>query len=150
MTYTDTDRDTIYLGETAYAEASDQGQEGIRGQIHSVINRHKAGKWYSRKTLAGTVMAAFAYSAMNTSDPNRVRAAETPMDDFTMSLCMAEAAAAIAGTTDDPTQGATHYYRQGTTEPSWVSGKNANGAVVAQPAIFTVAIKDHLFFRGVT
>ncbi len=150
MTYSDLDRDTIFLAEVAYAEASDQGQDGIRAQIWSVINRHNAGKWYSRKTLAGCVMLAYAYSAMNTEDKNRVRAVETTLMDPFMAICLFEAAAAIAGTSQDPTGGGTHYYRQGTPEPSWVSGKNANGAQVATPAIFTVAVKDHLFFKGVT
>lgn len=147
---TDADRDLLIIGMTAFDEASDQGQSGIRGQVHSVINRHAAGKWYSRKTLAGTCLLAYAYSALNTADPNRERGAETSMDDPVYQLCMAEAAMAIAGTTDDPTLGATHYYRAGTPEPSWVTGLNAAGVQVAPPATFTVQIKDHLFFKDVT
>lgn len=146
---TDADRDRVVVSLTAFAEASDQGQTGIRAQIWSVVNRHNAGKWYSRKTLAGTCLAAYAYSAMNTTDPNRERAAETPTDDFTYSLCTAETDAAMAGTTNDPTEGATHYYRAGTPEPSWVKGLDANGKQVAPPAEFTVQINNHLFFKGV-
>lgn len=145
---TDLDRDTIILALTAYAEARSEGQDGIRAQVHSVINRHAVGRWYSRKTVAGTCLLGYAYSAMNTTDGNREAAAEVPMDDPWMTVCVAETQAAIAGTTDDPTQGATHYYRQGTPEPDWVSGVK-NGVQVAAGAIFTVQIGRHLFYRGV-
>lgn len=146
---TDLDRDILYLGEVAYAEASSEGRDGVRAQVHSVVNRHLVNKWYSRKTIAGTLMLAFSYSAENTSDPNRVRAAETPMSDPIMQMCMEEAAAAIAGSTPDPTNGATHYYAAGTPEPGWVKGVNAQGTRVAMPATFCVQIGKHLFYSGV-
>lgn len=146
----DLDRDIFHVGENAYAEASSEGRAGIRAQVHSVVNRHAAGRWYSRKTLAGTVMAAFAYSAQNTTDSNRVRAAECPMSDPIMQMCMEEAAAAIAGSTPDPTGGATHYYAAGTTEPSWVQGHNQDGERVAPPATFCGQIGKHLFYKDVT
>lgn len=147
---TDLDRDTIILALTAYAEASSEGQDGIRAQVHSVVNRHAIGRWYSRKTLAGTCLLAFAYSAFNTSDPNRERAAETPTDDPIMHICLKEAALAIQKTTIDPTSGSTHYYAAGTPEPGWVRGVDKDGKQVAEPAIYTTRIGKHLFYRGVT
>lgn len=147
---TDADRDLLFVAMTAFDEARSEGQAGIRAQIHSVLNRHAAGKWYSRKTLAGCVMLGYAYSALNNSDPNREIGVETSMLDPIYRLCLDEAESAITGETPDPTDGATHYYVAGTPEPSWVSGLDPKtGAQVAPPAIFTVQIGKHRFFKGV-
>lgn len=146
----DLDRDTVILTLVAYAEARSEGRDGIRGQVHSVVNRHNAGKWYSRKTIAGCCMLAYAYSAENTSDPNREIAAECPQTDPIMMMCADEAAAAIDGRSLDPTGGATHYYREGTPEPDWVSGiDKKSGERKAPPATFTVKINHHLFYKDV-
>lgn len=142
------DRDIFMLALVAYAEASDQGQDGIRGQIHSAINRHKTRAWYTGKNIAATLLHPYAYSCMNSNDPNRVRAVQVDTDDFIWLLCMEEAEAAFAGTSDDPTNGATHYFKNGSPEPNWVSGKK-DGKQVAPPAIFTKQIGDHLFYKGV-
>ncbi len=144
-----TDRDTMIVAMTAYAEARGEGPAGIRAQIHSVINRHNAGRWYSGKTLSGTCFLPYAYSAMNTKDPNRVAAAEVPLDDEIFATCLSEAMSAIAGQTQDPTGGATHYYAAGSTEPNWVTGKDDSGKQVAPPATFTCQIGRHLFFKDV-
>lgn len=145
-----TDRDRIVVAMNAYAEARGEGRDGIRAQIHSVINRHAVGKWYSRKTLAGTCLLAYAYSAQNTDDPNRLAAAEADENDAVWQVCLDEAASAIAGVTQDPTQGATHYYAAGTPEPHWVRGVDPKtGAQVAQPALYCCRIGKHLFYRGV-
>ena len=142
------DRDRFLLAFVAYAEARNQGQEGIRGQIHSVLNRFREKDWDAGKTVAATLFKPYAYSALNSKDPNRVAAATVDMEDFTWLLCMAEADAALLGTSDDPTDGATHYYVSGSPEPDWVSGVRG-GRQVAAPAIFCKRIKDHLFYRGV-
>lgn len=141
---TDADRDLMMMILVAFAEASDQGQDGIRAQAHSVLNRYRAKKWYSGRTIAETIMMPYAYSAMNTDDQNRRRAMREPMDSATMTLCIGEVIAAIGGATEDPTDGATHYYAAGTREPDWVSGAGR-----APPAIFCKQIGGHLFFKGV-
>lgn len=145
---TDADRDHFLLTFVAYAEASSEPQEGIRGQIHSVLNRFREGDWDAGHTIAATLMMPYAYSALNTKDPNRVRAACAPCAEFVWRVCEEEARAALAGETDDPTDGATHYYVDGTPEPAWVSGKR-NGVQVAPPATFTRKIGKHLFYKGV-
>ncbi len=147
----DLDRDITILALTAYAEASSEGVDGIRAQVHSVVNRFNVKRWYSRKTIAGTCLLQYSYSALNTTDPNRVRAAETPASDPVMATCFSEAANAISGITKDTTGGATHYYREGTKEPDWVSGINSvTKEQVAPPAAFTVKIGKHLFYKDVT
>ena len=138
---TDADRDQLILTLTCWAEARGEGLAGWAAQAHSVVNRHAAGHWYSRKTLAGTCLLAYQYSAENTTDPNRLEAAETPMDDPVMAGVAAAVAQAIAGDSNDPTQGSTHYYAAGTTVPAW--------ADPATGSIFTVQIGRHLFFRNV-
>ncbi len=142
------DRDRFFLAFVAYAEARNQGQEGIRAQIHSVLNRHKEGDWDAGKTISATLFKPYAYSAMNSKDPNRVAAACVDMDDFMWQLCMAEAEAALLGTSNDPTDGATHYYLGGTEEPDWVTGI-VKGVQVAPPAVFCKQIGKHLFYKSV-
>lgn len=148
--YDDYDRDVLFLGLTAYAEASSEGQDGIRAQIHSVLNRWQEKDWDAGETVASTCMRAYAYSAWNTTDPNRVRALSVPMGDKIIQMCISEAEGAISGTTQDPTDGATHYYREGTPEPDWVSGiRKFDGKRVAPPATFTIQIGHHLFYKNV-
>lgn len=132
----------------AWAEARGEGRDGIRAQVHSVINRHKAGKWYSRKTLAACCLAPYAYSCWTAADQNDTLAAEAPADDPEMIICGEEVEDALNGNTIDPTDGATHYYASGTPAPSWVSGI-VNGEQKAPPAIFCKKIGRHIFYRGV-
>ncbi len=147
---TDQDRDILFVAITAYAEARSEGRDGIRWQVHSVVNRHATGRWYAGKTLAGTCVLGYAYSAWNTTDRNHVIACETPVDDPVLAICLEEATAAVTGTTDDPTSAATHYYVSGSPVPDWVSGINSkNGAVAAPPAVFCGQQGKHLFYRGV-
>jgi spore germination cell wall hydrolase CwlJ-like protein len=94
-------------------------------------------------------MQGYSFSMWNDTDKNGVRACETPMDNEVMAVCLKEVAAAIAGDTQDPTGGATHYYVAGTKEPGWVTGRNAKGESVAPPATYTTRIGAHLFYKDV-
>lgn len=140
-------RDIFMLAMVGYAEASDQGQAGLRAQMHSAVNRHHAvdehGKprWYTRKTIAATLLVPFAYSAENTKDPNRVRAMETDMDDVIMQVCFSEALLAVSGTSPDPTDGATHYYAVGSEPPDWAEPDTG--------AIYTCQVGAHKFYKNV-
>lgn len=146
---TDQDRDILLLALTAYGEARNQGPDGIRAQVHSVLNRHRCGRWYSGKTLAACVMRPYAYSMW--LDKNALAVTETPMADAILAQCEAAARRAISGLTQDPTDGATHYYVNGTKEPDWVSGIDSKtGKQVAPPATFCKQIGDHLYFKDVT
>lgn len=140
---TDADRDVLFVGTTAFCEASGEGPEGIRAVVWSIINRHRAGRWYSAATLAACCVVASAYSSWNTGDANRRRALETPLANGVMALCLDEARAAIAGETADPTDGATHYFapRSVATTPAW--------ALASSGAVQTAQIGNHVFFRNV-
>lgn len=147
---TDFERDLMILAMIAFDEASDQGAAGIRAVCWSIVNRHAAGKWYSRKTIAGTCLLSWQYSSLNDGDPNRERGAETPLANAAYQICLEEAELALKSKSIDPTGGATHYYRAGTKEPAWVSGRDAKtGAQVALPAVFCCQVNDHLFFKNV-
>ncbi len=147
---TDADRDILIGAMTAWQEARGEGPDGIRAVAHAEVNRLRAGKWYSRKTLAGTCLLAYAFSGWMTSDPNRMASAEVSMSDPIMVLCVQEVSDAIAGVTQDPTGGATHYYAAGTKEPSWVTGKDPNtGEQEAPPANYLCRIGKHQFFNEV-
>lgn len=140
---TDMDRDILFVGTTAFCEASGEGPEGIRAVVWSIINRHHAARWYSAATLAACCLVASAYSSWNTGDPNRRRALETSMTNEVMALCIEEARAAISGETQDPTEGATHYLNPDavTVMPPWT--------LASSGAIQTVKIGKHLFFKNV-
>ena len=143
---TDADRDLLVVAMVAFDEASNQGTAGIRAVCHCIVNRHRAGRWYSRKTLAGTCFLSYQFSSLNDADPNRERGVETSVSDPIYFECLGEADAAINGTSIDPTGGATHYYVQGTTEPTWVSGNPSKGV---PPATFLCQIGVELFYNNV-
>lgn len=136
------DRDILIMTMTAWDEARGEGQDGIRAQIHSVINRFNAGRWYSRKTLAATCLLGYAYSAWNSNDPNRVASAEIPLDEPLMTLCRGEVTLALLDGSEDPTNGATHYYASTMpAPPAW--------ADPATGSKFTVQIGKHRFYMDV-
>jgi N-acetylmuramoyl-L-alanine amidase len=139
----DTDRDVLIVATTAFCEASGEGAEGIRAVCWSIVNRHRAGKWFSGKTLAGCCIIASQFSSWNTGDPNRRRALETPLSDPIMSLCVKEAEDAIAGASEDPTHGATHYFNPNAVSaiPAW--------AVDGSGAQITGRIGNHVFLKNV-
>lgn len=138
---TDLDRDLLIVVMTTWQEARGEGRAGIRAVAHAIVNRHAAGKWFSRKTLAGTCLLAYAFSGWMTTDPNHEASAEVPMSDPIVRICIEEVTAAITGTTEDPTGGATHYYAEGTKVPDWANP--------ATGSIFTVQIGRHLFYKDV-
>lgn len=146
---TDLDRDILIAAMTVWQEARGEGPDGIRAVAHAIMNRHEAGKWYSRKTIAGTCLLAYAFSGWMTTDSNHEASAEVPMVDPIMTLCVDEVSNAVGGLTKDPTGGATHYFAAGTPEPLWVSGRNANGAQVTEPATYLTRIGKHLFYKNV-
>lgn len=129
--------DKEMVARTAFMEASREGREGIRAVVHTVLNRFKAKKWYSAKTLAGVVVRPSQYSCWNTNDPNRLRMAETADDDPTLNLCRSLVNDAANGG-EDPTLGCTHYYSTAIAPPDWT-----------KTGQFVVQIGRHKFFRGV-
>lgn len=137
-------RDAFILTVTAYCEDSGGGRDGIRAVIHSIINRHNAKKWYSGKTIAACCLMAFQYSSWNTTDPNRVRVLSIDWDkDQVMAVVAEEVGLALSGVTNDPTNGATHYYAPKAVKevPKW--------ALPASGAIQTADIGGQLFFKNV-
>ena len=145
----DRDRDQFILAVTADCEAANQGDDGLVAVLWSIINRQRAGKWYSGKTIAATCVMADAYSSWNTSDTNRVRVLSTGVADPTFFKALTLAGQVLDDLIPDPTLGATHYYATTMIEPGWVTGYNADGEQVAPPATFTVQINQHRFYKGV-
>lgn len=146
--FTDHDRDVFVLGVTADCEAANQGDDGLIAVMHAIINRTKAGKWFSGKTIAATCVMPYAFSSWNTKDPNRVRVLSTGVADPTMYKCLQLAEQVVSGNLPDPTDGATHYYSVKVIPgdpPDWVTGK----APDVPPATFTTQIHDHKFYKGV-
>lgn len=149
---TDRDRDAFILAITADCEAADQGDDGLVAVMWSIQNRHRAKKWFSGKTVAATCVIPYAFSSWNTEDKNRVRALSTGVSDPVLYRALQLADQVLSEFIPDPTNGATHYYSTKIMKepPNWVSGDNPKTpGIDAAPAIFTVQIRDHRFYKGV-
>lgn len=143
---TDRDRDVFILAVTGCCEASDQGDDGLLGVMHSINNRFHAKKWYSGATLAATCVVPYAFSSWNTEDKNRGRVLSMGAANPVFFKCLQIAVDVIDGNIADTTDGATHYYSTKimAAPPTWVTGKPGVPA-----AIFTKEIRDHRFYKGV-
>jgi len=104
---------------TAKMEAENQGPLGIRAVMHTFFNRLQFAPKYG-STIADICLRPWQYSCWNTADPNRHRLAIANDDDPILADCLT-AYDEVAGGSDDPTQGATHYIADGITPPQWVT-----------------------------
>lgn len=140
--------DLAIASRTVWAEARNQGPAGMTAVAWAIVNRRIAGKWYSDASLAGCCLHPWAFSSWNEGDPNGPQALRVAETDPLLVYCAGAIQAALTGG-EDPVGGATHYYAEGTTEPSWVTGKSTSGIQVAPPAVFCVQIGKHIFFKNV-
>lgn len=88
------------------------------GIAWSVRNRVTNPTYWGNSWLS-VIMHPFAYSSFNRNDPNAVKFPSGP-DDQNWSDCCSIAQTVMDNPTDDPTQGATHYYT-GDTTPEWAN-----------------------------
>lgn len=119
---------------TIFMEASGESPDGRRAVAWVIVNRLNSGKWGN--TLASVCLWPFQFSGWNTSDPNRIRMAQTLDDDAVMSDCEVAINVALAGGVD-PTQGSMFYKVVG-TNANWTEGK-----------IPVVTIGNHEFYNDV-
>lgn len=123
------DWQTEIAARTVYAEASNQGSEGMQAVAHVLVNRMLSGKWGS--TLGEVCLYAAQFSCWNAylsgkgpkpiNNPDRMRVAKAPDTDPILVECRAHVQAALDGE-PDPVKGAMFYERVGVNAP-WRAGK---------------------------
>lgn len=130
--------DTEIAARTTWGEARGEGPDGIQAVASAIINRFRAGKWFSTHTLAGCCLLASQFSCWNTNDANLPLLLRTDENDILLALCRDAIQKALDGLPDDPVRGATHYYAGGISAPAWAAN-----------ATFCGQVGHHLFFKDV-
>jgi N-acetylmuramoyl-L-alanine amidase len=142
MTDQATDRDLDTLARTIYGEARGEGEFGMQAVACVIMNRvHASAKkpqWWG-VGIDGVCLKPGQYSCWNADDINRPIIEAVTEAEPVFALATAVAAKAAAGTLDDITNGATHYYdRRMPEEPYWARG--------IEPC---AVIGHHKFYKGV-
>jgi N-acetylmuramoyl-L-alanine amidase len=127
--------DIDILARTIYGEARSESMEGKIAVAHVVLNRLKAGKWFSGKTIAETCLLKSQFSCWLQGDPNRKIIDDVTMDDPHFQDSMYVAIGCIRGFLKDNTRGSSHYHTD-TIKPFWTEDQ-----------IPVAHIGKHLFFR---
>src|SRR5580692_7000715 len=112
--------DVEVASRTVYGEARGEVNDGMLAVAWVLVNRLKAGEWYSGKTLAGTCLKREQFSCWNPTDPNYSILCNLKDTDLTLTACRNFALEAINGMGTDPTDGATFYKAVG-TDASWAN-----------------------------
>lgn len=120
-------RDDVWtVAKTIYGEARGEPWLGKIAVAWVIVNRHRAGKWFSRASLWATCRVPWQFSCWNEDDPNRAALEALSLDDPAMRECVAAALVVLTGHEHDPTAGATHYFAPAVVgPPTWAAGKTA-------------------------
>lgn len=127
---TDDDWNLEVAATTVDGEADGEPDEAIQAIAYAIVNRHRAGRWYSGQTLADCCVIAEQFSCWNDEGAeamDRRRMVRKLRNDPTLNKCRAAVVAALSGSVPDPTGGATHYYSAGIPAPKWTVGATACG-----------------------
>lgn len=130
-------KDIDNLARTVWGEARGDGREGMQAVANVVMNRVRAGKWFSG-TVSAVVRMPWQFSIWNAGDPNRakIEAANENTPGFLDAVEIS--ARAMRGDLPDITNGATHYHAVTIQPPDWTQG-----------ATETARIGGHVFYKGV-
>lgn len=136
--------DLELLELAAWREARGESFEGKRAVVWSIQNRVHQPKWWG-KDWRGVILKPWQYSSFNVNDPN---VGKWPAEDDPSFIDCCKAAEPIYSgqDTQDPTDGATHYYDTSINFPKawgsqsgWVNTLNIGRLKFwkeAPPAIF--------------
>jgi spore germination cell wall hydrolase CwlJ-like protein len=114
--------DLTALALTMIGEARGEGIEGMKDVGHTVMNRVEHPSWRG-DTILVVCLHPWQYSCWNDNDPNKAYLDGLEETDELYQQAAGIAEDLIQGTLSDPTDGATYYYRIGSTEPAWAIGK---------------------------
>jgi len=130
--------DVLELARTIYGEARGEGEEGMNAVAHVIKNRVKSGKY--GQGVKGVTRKPWQFSAWNKKDPNREKILGLrPGEDDIFDEAIKVAENVLGGKTEDPTQGALHYYNPDVVNARWDRNKKAK----------KIKIGNHLFVVGV-
>ena len=121
-------KDVDILARTIYGEARGEPEIGKCAVASVVLNRYKAHKWFSGKTIAETCQFCVKgskyhqFSCWNEDDPNFRLITQISESDKIFCKCIDVAEKYISGTYKDIVNGACHYCVIG-TNPAWAKGK---------------------------
>ncbi|MCA4960986.1 cell wall hydrolase [Pseudomonas sp. Y24-6] len=139
---TPTDRDRDILARTLWGEARGEslaGQIAVAWTIRNRVFDGKAKSWWG-EGYAGVCLKPWQFSCWNKNDPNYAYlsgAKPIPAAQYAQALKAADQV--MAGTTPDPTGGATHYYATTMPKPpTWAKGAKQ-----------TLQLGHHIFFNNV-
>lgn len=112
-----TDDDLAYLMRTAFGEAEGEGSKGQEAVMYAIRNRlGKRKKW---DTIQHVVQAPSQFESWAPDNPRRKAMEGLKLDDPANTPLMQLAQAVLAGTTPDPTKGATLFYAPKKVQPAW-------------------------------
>ena len=140
------DDECLALARMIFGEARGESFAGKVAVAWSVRNRVLRPSWWG-DTVKTVVHRKWQYSCFSTG-PHRAAVEAFPHDVKPGERkaafdCMHAAAVVLAGTYDDPTEGATHYLTTSLLRrkpPAWATAEGARQ---------TVQIEQHVFFTGV-
>lgn len=108
------------VARTIWGEARGEGERGMHAVANVIMNRARVGGWWGNSPVEVCLKPA-QFSAWNRNDPNFDFARKVTTQDPQFRLALQIAGRAIAGTLDDITGGATHYFNPNVVLPSWAS-----------------------------
>ena len=125
------------LARVIWGECRGKSAEEARAIAHVVINRAAKPCWWGTdvKTVC---LAPKQFSCLNPGDPNLPKILAGDFRDGSWGTCLTEAATAISGESQDPTNGATNYHATAMRPyPAWSKTMTA-----------TTTIGSHVFYRA--
>lgn len=123
------ENDIDILARTIYGEARGESLAGKKAVACVIINRYKARKWFSGKTIAETCQFCVKgskwhqFSCWNDSDPNKKLITEA--SELKLAEYKEIARRFVDGEEKDFLCGACHYHTTNIL-PSWAKGKQAD------------------------
>jgi N-acetylmuramoyl-L-alanine amidase len=131
--------DVDIMARTIMGEARGEPDEGKIAVGWVIANRVSAGKWYSGSVFE-VCRKPYQFSCWNIGDPNLSIITKAKIGDPVFDNCLDVARKVLSQSIADPTEIATHYYANYISEPAWAK----------PPAVFTVQIGVHLFYKNVS
>lgn len=138
--------DLQIMARTLWGEARGDGQEGIEAVARVIINRYRAGKWFTgyivekgkkKASIKQTCLKKFQFSCWNKNDINYRKLFAVDENDKIFVLCLKTAQKALSKRLTDFTNNATFYHVKGIC-PKWAQHHS--------PCYET---KNHLFYNDI-
>lgn len=133
----------MVVAMTLYGEARNQDAAGQQAVASVILNRVAKQKAFYGLTAKDVCLKPWQFSCWNKNDPNRAILTD-PANHTTETFlqCLEIAQSALAGTLDDNSGGATHYYANYIPKPSWLINNPNGPQQTAQHGV-------HLFYKNV-